>query len=97
MIIMKFPGSLHHGAVFLDLFLRQWWSTFDKTIGRHRHDVCCSIRKPDSGASEGNLHHVLGEVARRVEHMLMGRSNVTAGGVVVSTEMCGHTTSLRSG
>src|SRR5262245_2282479 len=94
MIVVKFPRSMHHGAVLLDLFLRQRWSTFDKTIGCHRHDVGCAIGKPDSGTGKGNLHHVFSEVAGRVKHVLMGRSDVTAGGVVISTKMSSHTTSV---
>ena len=36
-----------------------------------RHDVGGAVRQPDAGAGQRDLHHVLGEVARRMGHVLM--------------------------
>ena len=38
-----------------------------------RHDVGRAVGQPDAGLRERDLHHVLGEVARRVAHVLPRR------------------------
>jgi len=54
-----------------------------------RHDVRCTIREPDAGSRVGHLHHVAGEVARRVVHPLMGGGDVAARRVVIRSEVRG--------
>jgi len=49
-----------------------------------------TIREPDAGSRVGHLHHVAGEVARRVVHPLMGRLVMLAARrVVIRSEVRG--------
>ena len=52
-----------------------------------RHDVGRAVRQPDAGARQRDLHHVLREVARRMQHVLMRGRDAARRRVVVGPEM----------
>src|SRR5205085_4859634 len=86
MIVMKFPGAMDDGAVFVALILRQVRS-FSSAMRGYRHDVRRAIREPDARPGERDLHHVLREIARRMHHVLVCCGNAATGRVVVGAEV----------
>ena len=54
---------------------------------RDGHDVGRAVREPDAALRQRHLHHVLGEVARRVAHVLPRRGDAAERGVVVGAEV----------
>src|SRR5688572_25124306 len=94
--VMQLPRAMDHLAILFNLLLREWCAAFDKTMRRNRHDVCRTIRKPDARSGKRNLHHVLCEVTRRMQHVLVRGGDVATGSVVVSAEVSSDTTSLSS-
>ena len=85
---------MDHFPVLFDLRGRQRRTTFSETMRRNGHNVSRAVGKPDAGAGKRNLHHVLRKVARRVQHVLVGRCDVAAGRVVISAEVGRNATSL---
>src|ERR1044072_3679764 len=94
--VVQLPRAMDHLAILSDLVLRQRRTTFDKTMRRDRHDVCRTVRKPDTRTGKRNLHHVLRKVARRMKHGLVRGGDVATGSVVVSTEVSRDTTPFSS-
>src|SRR5215213_11651818 len=94
--VVKLPRAMDHLTVLFDLLLRERRAAFDKTMRRHRHDVCRAIGEPDAGPGKRNLHHVLREIAGRMQHVLVRSGDVAAGGVIVGTEMSGNATPFSS-
>ena len=79
------PGGEHRGPVVALLVLGEVLPL----VGRDRHDVRRAVGEHHAGAGERDLHHVLGEVARRVPHLLVRGRDVAVRGVVVRAEVRG--------
>ena len=62
-----------------------------------RHDVRCAVRQPHRRARQRDLHHVLGEIARRMCHVLMRGRDRQSGRVIVSAEVGSGDTSTAGG
>src|SRR5215213_2983733 len=92
--VMKLPRAMDHFPVLLDLLLRERLSAFDKTMRCNGHDVSRAVRKPDASACKRDLHHVLREVTRGMQHVLVCGSDVASRSVVVSAEVSSDTTSF---
>src|SRR5829696_2587181 len=87
---------MDHFPVLFDLLLREWRTAFNKTMRCNGHDVCRAVRKPDAGACKRDLHHVLREVTRGMQHVLVRGGDVTTRSVIVSAEVSSDTTSVSS-
>src|SRR5262249_19080629 len=86
-IVMQLPGSMDHQLIFGNLLGGQPGPTFHLTMRCDWHDVSGAVGEPNACAGKRNLHHVLGEVTSRMQHVLMRCGNATARGVVISAKM----------
>ena len=60
-----------------------------RAVERRRQDAGDAVGNPDAGPSEGELHHVSGEITGRVRQGLVVGGNSEAGRVIVSAKMRG--------
>src|ERR1019366_8449970 len=84
---MQLPRGVNARGILGLLLFRKRRSTRDLAMNWNWHHCCRSVRKPHVGAGKGDLHEMFCEIARRMAHSLMRRSDVDAGRVVVRAEM----------
>ena len=77
------PGVMHDRAVFFALLLGQ----IGAAMRADGHQVRRAVGKRDARSSKADLHDVLGKVAGRVAHLLMGGGDVAGGGVVIGSKV----------
>src|SRR6185503_7998189 len=94
--VVQLPRTMDHLAVLFDLLLRQRRAAFDETMWRDRHDVRRTVRKPNARTGKRYLHHVLREVTRRMQHVLVCGGDVATGRVVVRAKVSGDATTFSS-
>src|SRR2546427_9735405 len=81
-IVMQYPRAMDDHAVFVNLILRQLLS-FSSAMWGDGHDVGRTIREPDGRSGKRDLHHVLREITRRMNHVLVRRGTTATSRVVV--------------
>src|SRR5436309_5487593 len=89
----NFPCTVDSCAVLSILF---WCERLPALVGAmawNRHYSGRTIGNRNTGLCECNLHHVTGEVARRMHHALVARRDFAESGIVVHAEVGGHETS----
>src|SRR5688572_6494760 len=72
MVVVQFPRAVNSRVVFPDLLRCQLVAA----MRCDRHDIRGTVREPNAGTSERNLHEAPGKIARRVEHVLIGRRDL---------------------
>jgi hypothetical protein len=89
MLEVQPPRAVNRPLVFSFLLIGQFWTTLGTPVWSDGHDVCCSVRKPDSGTRKCHLHHVSGKVAGRMQHILVCGGYVTGSCIVVGPKVSG--------
>src|SRR4051794_16477483 len=89
--VAETPGPVNACPIFVVLFFARWIA-----MKRDRHNVCRSIRKPDSCSRKRDFHHVAGEITGGVIHDLLIGCNIERSCVVVSSKMSGRTAARSS-
>ena len=80
------PGRMDRALVLALLFFAEVVAL----VGRDRHEGGRAVGEEDAGAGVRHLHHLLGEVAGRVAHVLVERGDVAARRVIVGAEVRRH-------
>ena len=94
---VELPGGVDDAAVFFALLGRERRAGVAGAMRRDGQNVGGAIGEPEAGAGQGNLHHIAGEVAGGMEHVLVGGGDAAAGGVVIGAEVGGDAAAARSG
>ena len=89
--VMNLPGVVNGHAILRDLLAGKQRAA----MRRDRQDVGGAVGDTDARSGEMKLHHGAREIARRVEHVLVGRGDAEARGVIVSAEMSGGDAAAR--
>src|SRR6266849_1068318 len=92
---MKLPRLMYGPAIFSGLRDAQTLRVFLSMVQWHRQHVRSAVREPDPRSCQRHLHDFTREIARGMQHVLVGRSDSSASRVVVRPEVRRNASPLR--